>query len=348
MGPPAAPGQPASVTPLAGPPRRRLLAAPDKFKGTASAGEIAAAVCRAAEAAGWAGEALPLADGGEGTLDALGGANRRTAVTNPLGDLVTAGWRLSGRTAIIEMARASGLELVGGAAGNDALAASSYGTGELIEAALERGARRIIVCVGGSATTDGGFGALRALLPGHRLRGVELIVACDVRTRFCDAAEVFGPQKGATPAQVRLLRRRLERLAGVYSAEHGVDVWDLPGAGAAGGLAGGLAALGGQIVEGFDVVATETRLAERLEGADLVVTGEGRLDAESFNGKVVGGVCGLAESLGVPVVTVAGEVEEGAPEPVPLLSLTERFGPERARAEPAACVEELIAEHLTG
>ena len=326
----------------------RLLAAPDKFKGTASAAEIASAACRAAEAAGWDAEPLPLADGGEGTLAALGGANRRTVVTNPLGDPVSAAWRLAGDTAVIEMAQASGLQLVGGSAGNDALAASSYGTGELIEAALERGARRIIVCVGGSATTDGGFGALRALLPGHRLRGVELVVACDVRTRFCDAAEVFGPQKGATPAEVKLLRRRLERLVDLYGAEHGTDVAELPGAGAAGGLAGGLAALGGRLVEGFEVVAEETRLAERLEGADLVMTGEGLLDAESFNGKVVGGVCGLADRLGVAAVAVAGDVESGAPAPVPVLSLTERFGPDRARAETAACVEQVVAEHLAG
>ena len=329
-------------------PHPRLLAAPDKFRGTAGAADIAAAVCRGAGNAGWAGEALPMADGGEGTLAVLGGANRHTVVTNPLGDAVTAGWRLTNGTAVIEMAQASGLAQVGGAAGNDALAASSYGTGELIEAALERGARRVIVCVGGSASTDGGFGAVRALLPGHRLRGVELIVACDVRTAFCDAAEVFGPQKGASAAEVKLLRRRLERLADMYAAEHGVDVTELPGAGAAGGLAGGLAALGGQIVEGFDVVAEETRLTERLEGVDLVVTGEGRLDAESFDGKVVGGVADLAERLGVAVVAVVGEVAADAPATIPVLSLTERFGPDRARTETAACVEEIVAEYLEG
>ncbi|MDE0652082.1 MAG: glycerate kinase [bacterium] len=331
------------------PPRPRVLAAPDKFKGTASAADIAAAACRAAEAAGWDAEPMPMADGGEGTLAALGGANRSTVVTNPLGDPVTAGWRLDGDVAVIEMAEASGLQLVGGSDGNDALSASTYGTGELIEAALERGARRIIVCVGGSATTDGGFGALRALLPGHRLRGVELVVACDVRTRFCDAAEVFGPQKGATPAEVKLLRRRLERLVGMYAGEYGVDVADLPGSGAAGGLAGGLAALGARLVEGFEVVAEETRLAERLEGADLVVTGEGLLDAESFNGKVVGGVCELAERLGVPALAVAGAIDGDAAPPatVPVLSLSERFGADRAFAEPAACVEEALAEHLS-
>lgn len=328
----------------------RLIAAPDKFKGTASAADIAAAVCRAAEAAGWDAAPLPMADGGEGTLAALGGANRSTVVTNPLGDPVTAGWRLDGNTAVIEMAQASGLQLVGGAGGNDALAASTYGTGELIEAALERGARRIIVCVGGSATTDGGFGALRALLPGHRLRGTELVVACDVRTRFCDAAEVFGPQKGATPAEVKLLRRRLERLADMYAVEHGVDVADLPGSGAAGGLAGGLAAIGARLVEGFEVVATETHVAELIDGADLVVTGEGLLDTESFNGKVVGGVCELAERLGVPVVAVAGAVDGVgvAPAAVEVLSLSERFGPDRALADPTGCVEQLMAEHLSG
>jgi len=129
-----------------------------------------------------------------------------------------------------------------------------------------------------------------------------------------------------------------------------VDVADLPGAGAAGGLAGGLAALGAQLVEGFEVVAEETGLAERLEGADLVVTGEGLLDAESFNGKVVGGVCELADRLGVPAVTLAGAVagDAAAPVGVPVLSLSERFGPDRAFAEPTACVEQLLAEHLSG
>ena len=329
--------------------RPRLLAAPDKYKGTALAAHIAEAACRAARSAGWDAESLPLADGGEGTLEILGGANRTAVVTDPLGDPVSAGWRLSAGVAVIEMAQASGLQLVGGAAGNDALAASSHGTGELIETAIERGARKIIVCLGGSATTDGGFGALRALLPGRGLRGVELVVACDVRTRFCDAADVFGPQKGAKPAEVKLLRRRLERLADLYADEYGVDVTGLEGAGAAGGLAGGLAAIGGRIVEGFDVVAEETRLAEHIENADLVMTGEGLLDAESFNGKVVGGVCGMAARQGVPAVALVGDVDRGAdpPEDVPVLSLTERFGAERAWGATTACVEQALAEYLS-
>ena len=203
--------------------------------------------------------------------------------------------------------------LVGGAEGNDPIAASTYGTGELIAAAVERGARVIVVAVGGSATTDGGLGALRALYPRQRLRGIDVVVACDVRMPFVDAAEVFGPQKGATPAQVELLRRRLERLAQVYLEEYGVDVTGLVGAGAAGGLAGGLAAVGAHLEPGFDLVADEVDLDERMEGGDLVVTGEGFLDEQSFDGKVVGGVVTLAAALGVPVLVVAGEVMDPLP-----------------------------------
>lgn len=324
----------------------RVVAAPDKFRGTAGAGDIAAAVARAARAAGWQCDEVPVADGGEGTLDALGGANRSTLVTDPLGDPVEASWRLHRGTAVIESARASGLELVGGAEGNDALSASTYGTGELIAAAVELGARRVIVAVGGSATTDGGLGALRALHPVQRLRGLELVVACDVRTRFVDAAEVFGPQKGATPAEVELLRRRLERLAQVYEQDHGIDVNPLEGGGAAGGLAGGLAAVGADLVPGFDLVADELGLDERIEGADLVVTGEGFLDEQSFEGKAVGGVVGLAASLDVPVLVVAGQVFDGAEQRVDAVSLVERVGEEQARSATAAAVEAVVADHL--
>jgi glycerate 2-kinase len=225
------------------------------------------------------------------------------------------------------------------------VAASTAGTGELIGAAIEAGATRVIVGVGGSATTDGGLAALRAL-PVGRLRGVDLVVACDVRTRFVEAAEVFAPQKGATPAQVELLRRRLERLAQLYLTEHGVDVTDLPGAGAAGGLAGGLAVAGARLVPGFDLVADEVALDERVEGADLVITAEGFLDAQSFEGKVVGGVVGLAEGLGVPVVALVGEVFDGAADRVRTVSLVERFGQRRALTETLACLEEAAAEVL--
>lgn len=330
----------------------RVVAAPDKLRGTATAGEVAAAIARAAAAHGWDCDQVPMADGGEGTLEALGGANRTTTVTGPLGQPVPARWRLDGRTAVIEMAEASGLQLVGGREGNDAVAASTAGTGELIAAALEAGARRIIVGVGGSATTDGGLAALRALHPLSRLRGVELLVACDVRTRFVDAAEVFAPQKGATPAQVALLRRRLERLAQVYRDEHGVDVTDLPGAGAAGGLAGGLAAAGARLVPGFDLVADEVELHDRIEGADLVITAEGFLDEQSFEGKVVGGVAELARASDVRVVAIVGQVFDGVEDRIEAHALVERFGEERAVHDTLACIEavaaEVIASHGSG
>ena len=324
----------------------RLVAAPDKLRGTASAAGFAKAVGDAAFEVGWDCDEVPMADGGEGTLDALGGPTRSTTVTGPLGAPVDAAWRLDGRTAVIEMAAASGLELVGGAEGNDPVAASTTGTGELIVAALDAGARRVIVGLGGSATTDGGLGALRALHPLGRLKGIELVVACDSRVGFLDAATVFATQKGATAAQVELMRRRLERLAQVYLDEHGVDVLALEGAGAAGGLGGGLAAAGGRLVSGFDLVADEVGLDEQLDGADLVITGEGFLDEQSFEGKVVGGVAALAQRLGVPVVAIAGQVYDLAPDRIDAVSLVERFGEERARTDTLRCIEEVTTDIL--
>ena len=325
-----------------------VVAAPDKLRGTATAREAAAAIGRAAAAHGWSCDEVPMADGGEGTLDAFGGPNRSTTVTGPLGEPVEAPWRYdqSNRTAVIEMARASGLELAGGASANDPVAASTRGTGELLAAALDAGARKVIVGVGGSASTDGGLAALRAVHPLSRLRGVELLVACDVRTVFLDAAEVFSPQKGATPAHVELLRRRLERLAQVYRDDHGVDVTSLDGGGAAGGLAGGLAAVGARLVPGFDLVADELDLDERIEGADLVITAEGFLDAQSFEGKVVGGVAALGAAVGVPVVAIVGEVFDGADDRITAISLVHRFGEERARTDTVACIEEVAGEVL--
>jgi glycerate kinase len=326
----------------------RIVAAPDKFRGTATARDVAAAVGRAAAAAGHACVAVPMADGGEGTLDALGGPNRSSVVSGPLGDPVEAAWRLARGTAVIEMALANGLDLIGGPERNDPIAAATHGVGELITAAADAGARRVIVAAGGSATTDGGLGALRAMHPLQRFRGIELLVACDVRTRFVDAAEVFAPQKGATLAQVELLRRRLERLAQVYLDEHGVDVTQLEGSGAAGGLAGGLAAAGARLIPGFELVADELDLYGHLEGADLVVTGEGFLDAQSFEGKVVGGVADLAASAEVRVLAIAGEVFDDVGHRVPCVSLVERFGRDRAMTDTLACIEEAVAAELAG
>lgn len=334
-----------------------VVVATDKFRGTATAAEVGRAVIEVATAAGWTCEVVPVADGGEGFLDAMGGANRTTVVTGPLGDPVEAGWRLSGGRAVVEMAMASGLSLLADGE-NDPIAASTYGTGELIAEAVEAGAKRVLVGVGGSATTDGGFGALRALYPLQRLRGVDIRVACDVRTRFVEAAEVFSPQKGATPAQVELLRRRLERLAEVYLEDYGVDVTELEGSGAAGGLAGGLAAAGAKLEPGFDMVAEEVDLLSHLERADLVVTGEGFIDGESFDGKVVGGVLALAGELGLPALVIAGEVFDEdsvralvaatTSATVTVVSLVARFGEKRARHDTLDCVAEVVADHPKG
>lgn len=326
-----------------------VLLAFDKFRGTATSIELADAGSRVAGGLGWGTATVPLADGGEGSLEAMGGPNKTTTVVGPLGTDLDAGWRLDGRVAYIEMAAASGLLVAGGPENNDPLDAETVGTGQLISTAIELGARTVYVFLGGSATTDGGWGAVRVMPPAARLKEVELVVATDVRTRFTDAAEVFGPQKGATERQVRFLERRLERLVQIYRDDYGVDVSEIPGAGAAGGLAGGLMALGGRIESGFDVVAERVGLDERLGEADLVITGEGYLDEESFNGKVVGGVADWAAEQSVPVLAVVGDRdgETVGPDGVEIVSLAERFGLDRALAEPVALVEQVVAEHLT-
>ncbi len=332
----------------------RVAIALDKFRGTVSAAAATSAVGHACWELGADADEVPMSDGGEGLLDVLGGPNRTTIVTGPLGTPVEAAWRLDRRTAVIEMARASGLELAGGAEGNDPLRASTIGTGQLLDRALEDGARAIVVGLGGSATTDGGLGAIEGLRSPARLRAVDVRVACDVRTRFVDAAAVFAPQKGATPAQVALLTARLEQLARRYALEHDVDVTELDGAGAAGGLAGGLAALGARLVGGFDLVAEHVELDERVNNADVVVTGEGYLDAQSLDGKVVGGVCDLAAACGRPVVVIVGDADPDVagqlaarPGPgVTVLSLVDRFGERRAFDEPRWCIEHAAADAL--
>lgn len=325
-----------------------VVAAPDKFRGTATAAAVAAAVARAAEAEGWTCDEIPVSDGGEGFLDAVGGLPRRTRVQGPLGEVVDAEWRMRGDTAVVEMARAAGLDLVGGPEWNDPLRASTAGVGQLIVAGVAAGARRVLVGAGGSATTDGGQGCIEALEPLGRLRGVSLVVACDVAIPFVEAAAVFAAQKGATPAQVALLTRRLERLAQLYEQRFGVDVRALPGSGAAGGLAGGLAAVGAELVTGFDLVAEAVDLPTRVEQADLVVTGEGALDEQSFAGKAVGGVVELAEDAGVPVLVLVGEVEDrsSVPAGVEVVSLVERFGPERARRDVSGCICDVVRDRL--
>lgn len=329
---------------------RRVVIAFDKFRGSATARDVVRAAAEAARSVGWDVDEVPLADGGEGSLEVLGGANKHATVRGPLGEPVRAGWRMEADQAFIEMAAASGLVLAGGAEGNDPLLADTGGTGQLISAAIELGCRRISVLLGGSATTDGGWGALEAMPPAARMKEIDLVAACDVRTRFTDAAKVFGPQKGASQAEVRLLTRRLERLVDLYRENYGVDVSDIEGAGAAGGLAGALVAVGGRVESGFDVVADWVGLDERLAGADLVITGEGRLDDESFNGKVVGGVHGWATAAGVSVLAIVGQADADCRPPgdVEVVSLADRFGLAAAMADPLPLTSSVVVDHLGG
>jgi glycerate kinase len=308
----------------------RAVCCPDKFRGTLTAAEAAEAMAQGLRDAGIDDVVTcPLADGGEGTLDALlaglGGERRSTVVTGPLGDPVAADWGLlPDGTAVVEMAQASGLAVAGRP--NDPVEATTRGTGELIALAARSGAARIVVGVGGSATTDGGVGALDAL--GWSLP-LPVVVACDVETRFLDAARVYGPQKGATPEQVELLTERLDELAAIYLEQTGVDVRPLARSGAAGGLAGGLAALGAELEPGFDVVAEAVGLNAALSGASLVLTGEGRFDSTSLTGKVVGGVLATVPA-GIRCVVICGQLKDNVlarlPRPVEVISLAGRTG----------------------
>jgi glycerate kinase len=331
-----------------------LVAAPGQYRGSLSARGAAEAIARAAADAGWSCDVAPVSDGGEGFLDAFAGFGRYqgTRVTGPLGARLEARWLL-GRdsddpnmgVAVVESALAIGLSLVGGAEPNDPVRASSAGLGQLVAAAAKAGARQVLVGLGGTATTDGGLGAVEVLAPNGRSPKVEIIAACDVETKFLESAAIFSPPKGAAPAQVELLSRRLERVAQLYEERFGVDVRGLPGGGAAGGLAGGLAAIGAKLVPGFDLVADRLSLAERIATADLVVTGEGYLDGRSLAAKVVGGVARLAGLAAVPLLVVAGDGDAAVP--LPFVSLVERFGSERSWSTPGDCITEVVAERLT-
>lgn len=328
----------------------RVLAAADKFKGTATAAQVCAAIGHACWALNIDCTEIPMADGGEGTLDVLGGPNRTTLVTGPLGKPVEAEWRLHRGVAVIEMARASGLTIAGGPENNDALNATTQGVGELIDSALNEGAKKIIVCLGGSATTDGGLGAIRAISTPARLLAVEFLVACDVDTLFVDAAQVFAPQKGATPAQVNMLTGRLEQLAQRYENDYGINVAKIPGSGAAGGLAGGLAALGAKLIPGFDIVAEENGFDEAVKEHDLVITGEGLLDDTSFDGKVVGSVLDYANEAKKRTMAIVGDIDDAMDSElraeIDAVSITEMFGSDLAMQQVLRCIEDAASDVL--
>ncbi len=289
---------------------RPLLLAPDSFKGTFRASEIAAAMARGLEAGGiLAIDRCPVADGGEGTtevlLTALGGETAGAEVSDPLGRPVRAGFALldDGATAIVEVAQASGLGLVEPAE-RDAEAASSAGTGELILAAVEAGAELVLVAAGGSASTDGGAGATERIETDGGLRGARLVVLCDVRTPFERAASVFAPQKGADARAVTRLERRLERLA----SELPRDPRGVPMSGAAGGLAGGLwARFGARLEPGAAFVLGALDFDRRMRAARAVIGGEGRLDSQTLAGKALGEIGTRCRQGGVPLYAIVGQ-----------------------------------------
>ncbi|MGX6447853.1 glycerate kinase family protein [Patulibacter sp. S7RM1-6] len=289
----------------------RIVIAPDAFKGTHDARRVADALAAGVAAAGGEPLAIPIADGGEGTMDALverlGGELREEPVEDPLGRPVRAQWAWldddadDGPTAIVETAQASGYALV--AEGErDAYAASTRGTGQLVVAAARAGARHVLVPVGGSATSDGGSGAVEAI----REAAVDvprITVICDVTTPFEDAARVYGPQKGADEETVERLGRRLQRLAD----EAPRDPRGVPMTGGAGGLSGGLWAwFGAELVPGAPYVLDAVRFDDALRDARLVITGEGGLDEQTFAGKAVGEVAARAGRHGVPCHAVVG------------------------------------------
>jgi glycerate kinase len=288
----------------------RLLVAPDAFKGTFRAPQVAAAVGRGIEAAGLEPPDLcPIADGGEGTMEALvlamGGETAGATARDPLGREIRAGFALleDGDLAVVEVAEASGMALVAETE-RDAEAATSHGTGDLIAAAIETGARVVLVAVGGSAMTDGGAGAIEAIEEAGGTRGAKLVVLADVRTPFERAAAVFGPQKGADADAVRRLEKRLAKLAASFPR----DPRGEPMTGAAGGLSGGLwAAFDARLEPGAPFVLDAVGFDSRARSAFALVTGEGRLDDTTLHGKAVFEAATRARQAGVPAHAIVGQ-----------------------------------------
>lgn len=327
----------------------KIVIAPDSFKESLSALQVAQAI-----ETGWKKVMpdaeyikIPMADGGEGTVqsltDATGGHFIQTEVTAPLGNRIPASFGISGdgKTAIIEMAAASGLHLVPTDKRNPLLT-TSYGTGELIQAALDQGVEKIILGIGGSATNDGGAGMLQALGAkltdsnnrdltygganliqlanidlsqlDSRLKNISIEVACDVDNPLCGnngASAVFGPQKGATPEMVAQLDQALFHFSEIIERDTQTPIRDYAGAGAAGGMGGGLLVLPNvKLKAGVEIVIEATQLAEAVKNADVVITGEGRMDAQSIRGKTPVGVAKTAKQCGKPVIAIVGCLRE--------------------------------------
>lgn len=325
----------------------KIIVAPDSFKESLGAKEVALAIEEGIKKVFPQAEVIkvPLADGGEGTVEAMvearGGKIVKKKVTSPLGEKIDAYFGIleDEFTAIVEMAQASGLSLIPQKKRNP-LFATTYGTGELIKEALDRGCQKIIVGIGGSATVDGGAGMAQALgaklldkegneVPfggagleeiininmekfDTRIADVEVVVASDVDNPLCGpqgAARVYGPQKGATPEMVEILDRNLAHFARLIKKFLRKEVADIPGAGAAGGLGAGLIAfLGAKLKPGIDLMIEASHLQEKLKGADLVISGEGRIDEQTAYGKAPMGVTERAKKKNIPVILIGGEI----------------------------------------
>lgn len=326
-----------------------FLLAPDSFKGSLTAKEVCRAMEKGIKQVLPEAECIsvPMADGGEGTVQSLTDATRgricEQEVTGPTGEKVKAYYGImgDGKTAVIEMASASGLLLVDEEIKNPSIT-TTYGTGELVKACLDKGIKKIILGIGGSATNDGGAGFAQALgvkfrdrsgveLPfggealsrlyevdisglDTRLKGIEMDVASDVSNPLCGvngASRVFGPQKGATPEMVHLLDNALQHYAGILKQQLGKDVMNIPGAGAAGGLGAALLAFtNARMCRGVDIVIEYTRLREKMKRADYVITGEGRIDSQTCLGKTPYGVARLAKAENKKVIAIAGNIEK--------------------------------------
>lgn len=298
---------------------RKIVIASDSYKGCLSSSEVACAMSKGIA------EVYPdcqivklaVADGGEGTVEALvdtlGGHMEWAEVSDPLGRPVKAAYGVAGDLAIIESAAACGLTLLKREERNPLLA-NTKGLGELILAAIEKGCKRFLIGLGGSATNDGGMGMISAEGFLEKARGLEFTVACDVDTPYIGengASRVFGPQKGASPEDVEILEDRLRGYASKIMKDTGIDVSDMPGAGAAGGLGGAFRAyLGAELKRGVDLVLDQIGFDSIIADADLVITGEGCSDYQTLKGKTAAGVLERAHRYGIPVALVSGAIRD--------------------------------------
>jgi glycerate 2-kinase len=356
----------------------RVVVAPDKFKGSLTAAEAADAMRQGVLDAAPSAQVtcVPVADGGEGTVDAFvrGGASaHELTVAGPLGEPAPARFAIRDDLGVVESAQACGLALVERPDPRTALAADTSGVASLVFAAVAAGARRVLLGLGGSASTDGGAGLARglgvrlldasgrALPPGggglatldrldvskFALVDAEVLAGCDVQSPLVDAARVFATQKGAGPAEIARLEAGLARWAEVVARDVGHPIADVPGGGAAGGLgAGAVAFLRASIVSGVNVVLDLLGFAETVRGADLVLTGEGSFDVQSLTGKAPIGVARVAHAAGVPTWVIAGRASASAPDLAGVLALTDIATPDAAIRDAAVLLRRRAADLL--